>query len=110
MPSIPRRRGRSEQEQRDLLVTQGALTALANHPSWSTLEGVLDQRIKVYEKEITAAIFHGNGISLERQQFIRGFVKGMRYVLAVPTGAEVSLERYLRETGLTREELQSGRS
>ena len=103
-------RRRNEQEERDLLVRQGALTALAKHPSWPTLEEVMNERIRVYEKEIVSKVFYGAGLDPERQAFIRGFVKGMAYTLAVPTGAEASLEKYLRQEGKTREEIQSGRS
>src|SRR5215813_4158063 len=100
------RRRRSEAEVRELVVRQGELTALAQHPSWPVLEAELEKRMRVFEKEITTFVFgNPHGLSLERQHFLRGFVKGMRYVLDIPTGAEASLERYLREQN---EEVTSG--
>ena len=103
---MPRRRRLSEQEERDLSVRQGELTALAQHPSWPVLEAELEKRMRGFEKEISTFVLgNPHGLSLERQHFIRGFVKGMRYVLEVPAGAEASLERYLREQ---REEVGSG--
>lgn len=91
------RRQLSESERRDLLVRQGELTALAQHPSWPVLEAVLTDRREIFERELLVKLIGGDGIPLERQAFIRGFVKGMSYVLAIPTGAEARLAEVLRE-------------
>ena len=91
----PRRR-LTDAEQRRLVLAEGELTALANHPSWPTLEAAISDRITKFEREITVAIFGGRTLDVERQAFIRGFVKGMQYVLAVPSGAETSLAAYLK--------------
>jgi hypothetical protein len=103
---MPRRRRLTEEQQRELTLRQGELTALAQHPSWPVLEAEIEKRVRTFEREITAFVM-GNpfGLPLERQHFIRGFIKGMRYVLAVPAGAEESLNKYLREH---REEVVSG--
>ena len=91
------RRALSEQERRDLIVRQGELTALAQHPSWPVLAAVLDTRRETFEREVMAAMLGGEGMSLERQAFIRGFFKGMAYVLAVPSNAETRLAAILEE-------------
>ena len=91
----PRRR-LSDAERRKLVIVEGELSALAQHPSWPTLEAAVQQRIDKFEKEIAVKVFGGSTIDVERQHFIRGFVKGIQYVLAVPTGAEASLEAYLK--------------
>lgn len=91
------RRTMSEQERRDLIVRQGELTALAQHPSWPVLEAVLDTRRDKFEREVVAVALGGNGMSLERQAFIRGFFKGMTYVLSIPSNAEARLEDIVRE-------------
>lgn len=91
----PRGRRLSEQERRNLTVRQGELSALASHPSWPVLEEEIARRVEVFERELVAKIFAGAGVDAERQAFLRGFVKGMRYVLAVPAGAEARLEDFL---------------
>jgi hypothetical protein len=90
----PRRR-LSEEERRALTIRQGELTALAQHPSWPVLEAVLDERREVFERELLVKMLGGDGVPLERQAFIRGFVKGMAYVLAIPAGAEARLAEVL---------------
>lgn len=87
----------SPEVSRELLLRQGELTALAQHPSWPVLEAVLDERRAKFEREVLVFMLGGQGMSLERQAFIRGFVKGMAYTLAVPAGAESRLEEVLRE-------------
>jgi len=88
----------SEQERRDLVVRRGELTALAQHPSWRVLEAVVEDRRLKFQSEVWAKMLGGHGIDLERQAFIRGFLKGAEYVLAIPSNAEARLETILRET------------
>lgn len=90
-------RPRTDAERRKLVIVEGELTALAQHPSWPTLEAAVQQRIDKFQKEIATAIFSGRTIDVERQHYIRGFVKGMGYALAVPRGANASLAAYLKE-------------
>lgn len=92
----PRKR-RTEEEQRALVVRQGELTALAQHPSWPVLEAVIEAKREEFMREIAVAIFAGLALPPERQAFIRGFLKGAQYVLVVPTNAQAALERELRE-------------
>jgi hypothetical protein len=87
----------TEQQRRDLIVRQGELTALAQHPSWPVLEAVLGERRERFEREVLAVALGGRGMPLERQAFIRGFFKGMTYVLSIPTNAEARLEDIVRE-------------
>ena len=94
---MPPRRRLTEEERRALTLRQGELTALAHPPSWPVLEAVLDERREVFERELLVKMLGGEGIPLERQAFIRGFVKGMVYVLAIPTGAEARLSEVIRE-------------
>jgi hypothetical protein len=91
------RRATTEQERRDLIVRQGELAALEKHPAWPVLEAVLDVRRDKFEREVMAAMLGGKGMSLERQAFIRGFFKGMGYVLSIPSNAETRLEQILSE-------------
>jgi hypothetical protein len=93
----PRRSIKDEQERRNLIVRQGELLALFQHPSWPVLEAVLDVRREKFERELIALALGGAGMSLERQAFIRGFFKGMGYVLAVPSNAETRLAGILEE-------------
>lgn len=87
----------TEQERRDLIVRQGELLALFRHPAWPVLEAVLDVRRDKLERELIVMALGGEGMSLERQAFIRGFFKGMGYVLSVPSNAETALAAILEE-------------
>lgn len=98
----PRKRA-TEQERRDLIVRQGELTALSQHTGWPVLAAVVDDRVESYRREAANALMT-TGMTAERQAFIRGFLKGMDYVLAVPGGAEASLEQYLRRQRLEMKE------
>ena len=91
------RRLLSEQERRDLIVRQGELLALYQHPAWPVLEAVLDTRRQAFEREVLTVMLGGEGMSLERQAFIRGFFKGMAYVLSIPSNAETRLATILDE-------------
>src|SRR5262245_25330735 len=91
------RRRRSPEEQRELLLRKGELAALANHPAWPVLESVVDEQRQTYLAEMAHKIMTESlTLDPERQAFIRGFMKGAMFVLAVPTGNEASLERELR--------------
>jgi hypothetical protein len=91
------RRRRSEEEQRALLLRRGELMALAQHPSWPVLESVIDEQRQLYLSEIGHKIMTDSlTLSPERQAFIRGWMKGALYVLAVPMRNEAALERELR--------------
>lgn len=96
---MPRpRRVLSEQERRNLIVRQGELTALTKHTAWPVLRAVVEDRSEGFRREASSALIV-DGMSLERQAFIRGFLKGMQYVLAVPEGAESRLDQVLRQQG-----------
>jgi hypothetical protein len=89
------RRALNEQERRDLIVRQGELSSLAKHTAWPVLKAVVEGREESFRREASAALI-STGMDQERQAFIRGFLKGMQYVLAVPDGAEPQLEALLR--------------
>jgi hypothetical protein len=91
------RRLLSEQERRDLIVRQGELSALYQHPAWPVLEAVLAERRERFEHELLVTMFGGQGVTLERQAFIRGFFKGMAYVAQIPANAETRLAAILEE-------------
>jgi len=96
-----RRRRLTDDERRRLTLTQGNLTALYQHPSWSTLEAEVDKKESQITKTLTAlALGTKGGVDLEQQAYMRGFIHGMRWFTAVPAQAERSLERYLREQGV----------
>ena len=93
------RRVLTETQRRDLIVRQGELTALTKHTAWPVLRVVVEDRAEGFRREASTALI-GEGMSLERQAYIRGFLKGMQYVLAVPEGAEARLESFLQQQGV----------
>jgi hypothetical protein len=91
----------TEDARRRLNVTQGNLTALYQHPAWPTIEAEVKKKEQYIEKVLVALALHNkNGIDLEQQAYMRGFIDGMRWFTAVPASAERSLERFLRAQGV----------
>jgi len=98
-----RRRGLSDSQERQLLNTQAELTALTKHPSWPILESAILGKRERLERTLVANAMTKDGVSLEMQAYIRGFIHGMNYFALVPSNAEARLERYLRDHGITQE-------
>jgi dephospho-CoA kinase len=98
----------SEEASRDLLTRQAALTALTQHPSWPELEAELNRKEERVRKGVLAKALAGGptagSLTLEEMAFWRGFLQGMRYVIAVPVGAEDRLERLLTRPRKTEED------
>jgi hypothetical protein len=89
-------------QRRQLLITQGDLSSLYQHPAWPTLEAEVDKKEARLTKTIVSlALNSRDGLTMEQQAYIRGFVHGMRWFTAVPASAERSLERYLQAQGVT---------
>jgi len=90
------------QEARDHLVRrQAALTGLSRHPSWPDFEEEIDLKGRRIEKHILARTLGGTEpISEMEIYYWRGFIQGMRWLAAVPTGAENRLEQFLRSQGV----------
>jgi hypothetical protein len=100
--AVRQRRSRlSEQQTRDLRVRQSNLTALTQHHSWTALIEEVEKRQRQIEKTIAREVLRGEGMSLERQAYLRGFAAGMRWFAAAPEQAEGALERFLQMHGIT---------
>jgi hypothetical protein len=98
---MPRRRRLTDDERRSLVITQGNLTALYQHPAWPTIEAEVDKKERYIEKVLVALALHNrDGVDLGQQAYMRGFIDGMRWFTAVPASAERSLEKYLRAQGV----------
>jgi hypothetical protein len=98
----------SEEQRRDLTVRQGNLTALANHPSWPTLEAEVQRKKQLVEKRVLSMTLGSGRFSEAEIAFHRGFIAGMRWFTDAPAAAEQSLEDYLRKQGMVREETLHG--
>lgn len=91
-------------EARDALTRrQAALTGLAKHPSWPDFEEEIRRKEERIQKAVLARTLGSapdapvNEIDIV---YWRGFIQGMRYLTAVPTGAENKLELFLRSQGI----------
>jgi hypothetical protein len=92
---MPRRR-RSEEEERALLLVQGDLTALAQHPAWPTFEAEVEKQIVKIQRIVLARTLGTGNFTESEIAFWRGLVKGMRWLTVAPSTAERELERYLQ--------------
>jgi hypothetical protein len=99
----PSSRGRyllTDEERRKLLLRQGDLTALTKHPSWAALEDEVQLKTDRLERMVLNKALHDNPIATDELHYLRGFIHGLRWLIAVPTGAESRLESYLRQQGV----------
>ena len=104
-----RPRGRLTEEQaRELMLTQADLTALTSHPSWPTLEREVRRKEERWHKQVLALTLGSGNYTHEQIAFIRGFIAGMNWFIAVPSNAESRLEELLKREGI--KEVERGRS
>lgn len=93
-------RRRSSEEQRELLVRDGDLTALAQHPGWAVLEAQAQEKREEVERRVLTIVLAGRGeIDTAELQFQRGFLSGLGWLLTVQAGAERRLETTLKRRG-----------
>lgn len=93
----------SELEQRQLVTRGGALSALSQHPSWAELEAEVGRKRARLERHVLAQALSAGGFSQREADYLRGFISGIEWLVAVPTRAESTLERYLKEQGIALE-------
>jgi hypothetical protein len=88
----------NEQERRDLMTRQASLTALTKHPSWPDFENEVGMKVERIERAIVSRVLLSRD-PIDEQEILywRGFVHGLRWLVAAPTGAEARLEHFLRE-------------
>lgn len=96
------RRKLTEEQARHLVTTSGALAALQSHPSWENLKGEIGVKEEKCRRVIMAMAMNPNKPVDQRQiDYLRGFIGGMHYIVAVPESAESTLENYLKEQGIS---------
>lgn len=93
----PRRR-LNEAEQRDLMTRQAALTALTKHPSWGDFENEVGLKVDRVERNVLAQTLRTREPINELDiVYWRGFIHGLRWLVAAPAGAEARLDSFLRQ-------------
>jgi hypothetical protein len=93
-------RQRTEQERRALVLRGGALAALSQHPSWPELEDEVKRKEERLRKHILSRFLSTEAVDQRQVDYLRGFINGMNWLVAVPTSAEDTLERYLKQQGI----------
>jgi len=97
------RRRLTPEAREQLTRRQAALTGLSKHPSWPDFEAEIALKEERIQKAVLARTLGAapadpvNDLDIV---YWRGFIQGMRYLLAVPTGAENKLEQFLRSQGI----------
>lgn len=87
----------TEEQRRELMTTQAALTALTKHPSWPNLVARVDEKVQRTEREALANVLSPKGIEPAHAGYLRGFRAGVRYMVDICEGAEDRLETILRQ-------------
>lgn len=100
--AVRQRRRLTEAETRDLRVRHGNLNALTEHHSWAILLEEIEKRVGRIERAVVRQVLHSQeGLSVENQAYLKGYVEGVRAFAATPDQAEARLERFLRLHGVT---------
>lgn len=97
---------KTEEDLRILRQRQANLTALSKHPSWPEFEAEVERRVQKIEGGVLNALGVRQGrfakeVDQREIDYLRGFVSGIRWMVAVPVAAENSLEQWLRKQGLS---------
>jgi hypothetical protein len=96
----------SPEEERELLLTQSALTALTQHPSWHDLVKAMEEKRSWIERTILRRVLvDKKPVDPVEMSYWHGFVEGIEYFVRVPANAENRLEHILR-----RQAVGNGRS
>jgi hypothetical protein len=90
-------RGVSEETRRVLAGRQAALTSLTKHPNWQELVDEVARRRKRIEKTVLTIVFGPAPVDTLELAYWRGVVDGIEWFARVPTKAESSLEKFLKE-------------
>jgi hypothetical protein len=111
--AVARPRRLSEDDQRILRQRQANLTALSKHASWPELEAEVERQIVKIERQTVIALGlrlgrYGKEVNQREIDYLRGFISGIKWLIAVPTAAENSLEQYLQRQGVNLEGDVSG--
>ena len=104
---MPRRRRHqlTETERRNLMTRSASLNALSQHPSWPELENVVLEQRERLEREMLRRALHASAgrfaapVNQREVDYLRGFIGGMEWMVAVPTSAQTTLENYLKQQG-----------
>lgn len=84
------------------MARQAALTALTQHPSWGELvEEVGRKRTRIEKLVLAKTLGNKPPADPHDLSYLKGFVHGMDWFAKVPSSAEGTLERFLREQGVT---------
>lgn len=107
---MPRRRKQlNESQRRELLTRSSSLNALSQHPSWPDIEAeVLRKRERLEREMLVRALGsragrHAAPVDQREIDYLRGFIGGMEWLVAVPTSAQTTLENYLKQQGFALE-------
>jgi hypothetical protein len=84
-------------DQRERIIARGgALAALSHHPSWPDFEKEFERKAAELRHRAMTLALDPRGANQRELDEIRGSLKTLRWILAVPTNAEARLEEYLR--------------
>lgn len=102
----PRRRPPDPEAERQRAATHAEMVALGNHGSWPALQAEVYREKARIERMIVNQALNPEGLDQRRIDFLRGVIRGMEWIAALPDGSERSLERYLTEHGVPSREEQ----
>jgi len=94
----PRRKIKGEDELREEAAINAELVSLSTHPSWPELEREVARKREKIERYLTRKMLSGiEPVNQREVDLLRGVIEGMTWLVARPTSAERSLERYLAD-------------
>jgi len=87
----------SREAQNELNRRAAALGAISKHPSWPELEAEIERKIEKLQRAAMRIALSDEGADQRRLDTIRGTIAGLRWMIGVPTRAESTVERFVRE-------------
>jgi hypothetical protein len=95
----------SRDRQAELTRRADLLSALLRNPSWQFFEQEIDRKIERLKRTAMNLALLETGADQRKLDTVRGTIAALNWIRGVPHNAQSTLEAFLREQGLTDEEI-----
>jgi len=93
----------SQQTQAELNRRADLLSSLLRSPGWQFMEVEIDRKIERLKRTAMNVALHAEGADQSKLDTIRGTIAALHWIKGVPHHAEATLQRFLKEQGISEE-------